>query len=77
MSELEHIKTIITEGVYKAPVLESGGLLLAEGKQIASIILGQDMSVGFVGPQGKEVEFSISESITPLIIEPGAICILK
>ena len=76
-SELEHIKTIVTEGVVKAPAIESGGLLLATGKQYASIILGQDMSIGFIGPVAEKLEFSITESITPYVREAKALCVLK
>ncbi len=76
-TELEHIQTIVTDGVFKAPVLESGGVLLASGRQYASIVLGQDMTVGFVGPVGESLEFSISESLALLIREPRAIVALK
>jgi len=77
ISELEHVKTIATEGVFKAPALESGGVLLASGRQFASIVVGQDMSVGFIGPVGEKLEFSISESLAPFIRQPKAICVLK
>jgi uncharacterized linocin/CFP29 family protein len=77
MSELEHVKTMVTEGVIKAPVMETGGILLASGRQYASIVLGQDMAVGFIGPAGERLEFSISESLTPYIRQPKALCLLK
>jgi uncharacterized linocin/CFP29 family protein len=77
VSELEHVKTVVTEGVFKAPVLESGGVLLASGRQFASIVLGQDMTIGFIGPVGERLEFSISESLSPFIRQAKAICILK
>jgi uncharacterized linocin/CFP29 family protein len=76
-SEMEHVKAMVSEGVFKAPILESGGVLLASGRQFASIVLGQDMTIGFIGPTGEEIEFSISESLAPLIRQPQAICVLK
>jgi uncharacterized linocin/CFP29 family protein len=76
-TELEHVQTAVTEGVFKAPGLESGGILLASGRQYATIILGQDMTVGFVGPVGERLEFTVSESLTPYIKQPKAICLLK
>jgi uncharacterized linocin/CFP29 family protein len=76
-TELEHIRTMVTEGVVKAPVLESGGVLLAAGKQYASIVLGQDLAVGFIGPESERLEFSITESITPYVRQPKALCLLK
>lgn len=76
-SELEHVKTMVTDGVFKAPILQSGGVLLASGRQFASIVLGQDMTIGFIGPAGEEIEFSISESLALRIRQPQAICALK
>jgi len=68
---------MVTGGVFKAPILESGGVLLASGRQFASIVLGQDMTIGFIGPAGGEVEFSISESLALRIRQPQALCVLK
>jgi uncharacterized linocin/CFP29 family protein len=76
-TELEHIRTIVTEGVFKAPVMKSGGVLLATGKKYASLPLGQDMAAGFVGPMGDSFEFSVSESLALLIREPASICVLR
>ena len=76
-TELDHLRTIVTGGIHKAPVLRDGGVLLATGKQYAEIVLGQDMSVGFIGPAGENLEFSISESLVPVIHTPGAVCVLK
>lgn len=76
-TELEYVQAIVTEGVFKAPILESGGVLIASGSQYAAIVLGQDMSIGFNGPVGESLEFTISESLALLIREPKAICVLK
>ncbi len=76
-SEMEHVKTLVTEGVYKAPVLESGGVLMATGRQYASLVMGQDMTVGFVGPEGDRVAFTVSESLVPRVRRAEAICILE
>ncbi|MBI2857324.1 MAG: encapsulin, partial [Chloroflexi bacterium] len=53
-----------------------GGVLIASGRQFATIVLGQDMSVGFIGPVGERLEFSVSESLTPFIRLPRAVCVL-
>ncbi len=76
-TEMEHLAAIVTDGFVKAPVLEDGGVLLATGRQYASIVLGQDMTVGFIGPAGDRVEFTVSESLTLRIRRPNAICVLK
>jgi uncharacterized linocin/CFP29 family protein len=76
-TELDHLRGIVTGGIVKAPALGDGGVLLASGKQYAEIVLGQDMTVGFIGPAEENLEFSISESLVPLIHIPGAVCVLK
>jgi len=74
LTELDHIKSIVGDGVVKAPALEGGGVLIASGKHIASIILGQDMSLGFIGPQEQKYEFSISETLALFVRQPKGIC---
>ncbi len=76
-TELEYLKDLVTDGIFKAPILNSGGVLLASGRQYAAIVLGQDMNVGFIGPVGECLEFSITESLALLLREPKAICVLK
>ncbi|MDD1671626.1 MAG: bacteriocin family protein [Methanomicrobiales archaeon] len=76
-TELEHVQQMVTGGIIKAPPLDAGGVLMASGKQFASIILGEDMQVGFIGPVGENLEFTISETLALLVKEPGAICVLK
>jgi len=76
-TEIEHAKALVTDGIYKAPALENRGVLLATGRQYASIVMGQDMTVGFIGPEGDRVAFTISESLVPRIRRPNAICVLE
>jgi uncharacterized linocin/CFP29 family protein len=76
-TELEHVASIVTDGIHKAPILQDGGLLLATGRQFASLVMGQDMTIGFVGPAGDEIEFTISESMAVRIHRPQAICVLN
>lgn len=76
-SELEHLETMVTKGIYKTPALNTGGILLASSANCASLVLGQDMNVGYIGPMGDKQEFLISESLTLRIRQPSAICVLK
>lgn len=76
-TELEYLQALVTDGIFKAPILNCGGVLLASGGQYAAIVLGQDMALGFIGPMDETLEFSISESLALLIREPKAICALK
>jgi len=77
MTELEHLRTIATEGVVKAPGIAAGGVLLASGRQFASIIMGQDLTTGFIGPAGGGYELFISESLALRLAVPAAVCVLK
>jgi uncharacterized linocin/CFP29 family protein len=76
-TELDHIRTMVTEGIVKAPILKKGGVLLASGSQFASLCIGQDMAVGYNGPTGNSLEFYIIESLALVVRVPEAICVLK
>ena len=74
--ELEHLKSLVTDGVVKAAAIHSGGVLLASGKSFASIILGQDLSAGFEGPSGTDYVFTLSETVALRLIVPQSVCVL-
>ncbi len=76
-TERDHLLSMVTAGIFKAPILKEGGVLLASGAQFASIVLGQDMSIGFIGPVVGEFEFSISESLALRVGQPRAVCVLE
>ena len=76
-TELDHCRTILAGDVIKAPVLKKGGVVLASGRQYCSLVIGQDMSIGYNGPYEDSLEFSISESLALLIRAPESICVLK
>ncbi|MFW6138279.1 MAG: family 1 encapsulin nanocompartment shell protein [Spirochaetota bacterium] len=77
MSEIEHLKSIVKEGIFKAPVLKNGGVMVCPVPHMTSITLGQDMQIGFIGPTADEMEFYISESIALNLQLPQAVCILE
>ncbi|MFQ6097122.1 MAG: family 1 encapsulin nanocompartment shell protein [Armatimonadota bacterium] len=77
MTYLDHARQALTAGIVKAPVLASGGVVLAAGKQFASIVVGRDMTTGFIGPSGTDYEFIVLESICPAITVGEAICVLE
>ena len=76
-TELGHIKEIATAGIVKAPAIKHGGILIAAGRQYASLVLGQDMCIGYTGPSRDRLDFYITESLALLIREPGSIVALK
>ncbi|MDH7601549.1 MAG: family 1 encapsulin nanocompartment shell protein [Armatimonadota bacterium] len=77
LTEAQHIQSIVGSKVIKAPALKQGGVLIASGKQFASLVLAQDLMVGFIGPTGSGFEFQLSESLVPRIKVPSSICVLK
>ncbi len=77
MVEIEHVRNLVTEGVVKVPALDSGGVMIASGRQFATIALGQDLSVGFIGPADGGYEFDLSESVALRVAHPGCICVLQ
>ena len=75
--ELEHLRQVITDGVVKAAALTAGGVLLCSHDVFATIVLGQDLTAGFVGPAGNEYDFIVSESAALKLTQPEAVCVLK
>lgn len=77
MTELDHVREIVTDSIVKAPAMPGGGVLVDTSGPFASILLGQDMMTSFVGPSAGRYEFTVIESIALWIREAGAVCILK
>jgi uncharacterized linocin/CFP29 family protein len=76
VSELDVVRTIATEGVVKAPALEDGGVLIQAGREFAHIVVGQDLSLGFVGPAAGGLEFFVGESLAVRVLVPQGVCVL-
>lgn len=76
-TEFEHIRQFVTDGIIKAPVISSGGILLCTCGSFAAIVLGQDLMTAFVGPSDNEYEFIVSESVALWLTQPEAVCVLK
>jgi len=77
LTQLDHVRQFITAGLAKAPTLKSGGVVIAAGRQFATIVMGQDMTAAFVGPAAEQYEFAILESLAPRVILPQAVCVLQ
>jgi uncharacterized linocin/CFP29 family protein len=77
VTELEHIKEIVTDGVVKAPAVASGGVLLCTAGPFASLILGQDLMTSFAGPAASDYEFLVSETLALWLRRPTSVCVLK
>ena len=76
-TELEHLRLIATQGVAKTAGIRGGAVLLASGAQYSSIVLGQDLMAGFVGPAGRDYELTVSESLALRLLQPASVVVMK
>ncbi|MCX7667876.1 MAG: bacteriocin family protein, partial [Atribacterota bacterium] len=76
-TELAHIQEIVQDRVVKAPILRKGGVLITVSETYASLVLGQDMQIGFLGTDQDGFFLSVSESLGLLVQEPRSICVLE
>jgi len=76
LSELDHIRHIATDSIYKAPILEKGGVLIATNPGLTTLVLGQDLMLGFIGVTPESVELVLSETFSLIIRAPESICVL-
>jgi len=75
--ELDHLAKLVTDGIIKSAAISSGGVLLASGAEYGSIVLGQDLSVGFEGPSARDYIFTLSETIALRLNIPCSVCVLE
>ena len=74
--EMDHLKSLVTEGIVKSASIKNGGVLLSSNKAFASIILGQDLIAGFEGPSGRDYVFTLSETVALRLNIPSSVCVL-
>ena len=77
MTELAHLRELVTDGIHKAPILQDGGILAATGPQFSQIFLGHDLDAGFVGVSALMYDFVVFEALALRILMPPSICLLK
>jgi uncharacterized linocin/CFP29 family protein len=77
MLQMEHAREVITGGMVKALTLKSGGVVMQAGRHVATIIVGQDLTVAYVGPSGTSYELVVVESLAPRVFIPEAVCVLE
>lgn len=75
--EMNHLQTLVTEGIIKSAAISSGGVLIASAQEYVSIVLGQDLMAGFEGPSSRDYVFNLSETVALRIVVPKSICVLE
>jgi uncharacterized linocin/CFP29 family protein len=70
--QLEHLRRLCTEGIYKANI--EGGAVI--DLHAGVLIVGQDLMAGYIGHDGVHCELFLSESIVLRLDEPRAVCVI-
>lgn len=76
-TELEHLRQAVSGGVCKAAAIAQGGVVVSSVKELAAIVVGQDLTAAFVGPSGRDYAFTVFESAVLRLADPASVCILK
>lgn len=76
--EIEHIRELVTDGVYQTPVIQGhAGVLVATGKHNLDLAIAEDFQSAFLGDENMNHHFRIYECVTLRIKRPSAICTLE
>jgi uncharacterized linocin/CFP29 family protein len=76
-SELEQLRLAVTGGIIKSASLKDAGVLVTSVRELAAIVIGQDLETAFVGPSGRAFELGVSESVALQLREPASVCVMK
>lgn len=74
--EIEHIGKVVSGGVFQAPGLETP-LVIAPGVQNLDLVVGQDLTTAYLGPDLVDHHFRLLESLVLRVKRAGAICVMK
>jgi uncharacterized linocin/CFP29 family protein len=75
---IEHLRSLIREGLFKSSVLEPGtGVLLVNTGDVARLVLGEDLKIAYRRIDGMFHRFMVVESLVVDVIRPEGICILR
>ncbi|MGO4887337.1 family 1 encapsulin nanocompartment shell protein [Anaerobacillus sp. MEB173] len=76
--EIEHVRELVTDGVYQSPVLKGdSGVLIATGRHNVDLVIAEDINTTYMDSENMNHYFRIYECIVPRIKRPNAICTLE
>lgn len=76
--EIEHVRELVTDGVYQSPVIRGhAGVLVATGKQNVDLAVAEDFSTAYLDSEDMNHRFRVFEAVVPRIKRPSAICTLE
>lgn len=76
--EIEHIRELMTAGVFQSPMIKSGtGVVVDAGKQNLDLAIANDYDTVFLDSENMNFLFRVYEALVPRIKRPTAICTLE
>ena len=76
--EIEHIRELMTAGVFQSPMIKSGtGVVVDAGKQNLDLAIANDVDTIFLDDENMNFLFRVYEALVPRIKRPTAICTLE
>ncbi|WP_163538695.1 family 1 encapsulin nanocompartment shell protein [Gracilibacillus sp. YIM 98692] len=76
--EIEHVRELVTDGVFQSPVLKGQtGVLISTGRHNLDLAIAEDMDTAYMDSEQMNHLFRIYECIVPRIKRPSAICTLE
>lgn len=76
--EIEHVRELVTDGVYQSPVIKgNAGVLVATGQHNLDLAISEDFDSAYMDTENMNYLFRVYECIVPRIKRPSAICTLE
>lgn len=76
--EIEHIRELVTDGVYQSSVIRgNAGVLVATGRHNLDLAIAEDFESAFLGDEHMNHIFRVYECLALRIKRPSAICTLE
>ncbi|WP_232699879.1 family 1 encapsulin nanocompartment shell protein [Brevibacillus daliensis] len=76
--EIDHIRNLVTEGVFQSPVIKgSSGVLVATGRHNLDLAIAEDFDSAFLGDEQMNSVLRVYECIVLRVKRPSAICTLE
>jgi len=76
--EIEHIRELVTDGVFQTPVIKgNAGVVVATGKHNLDLAIAEDFDTAFLGDEHMNHYFRLYECVALRIKRPSAICTLE
>jgi uncharacterized linocin/CFP29 family protein len=76
--EIEHVRELVTDGVFQSPVLKGrSGVLLNTGRNNLDLAVSEDFDSAYLGEEGMNHPFRVYETAVLRIKRPSAVCTLE